>query len=465
MKSRRDLLKATLVGASALALPASARRAAPRREGGAPRRFLFLHRGNGLFPRVLVPPSFDAELQQAERRKQAFEVDLDGHELPGWMSALEPHKEHLTLLQGLSGKMCTVGHHSFCSSMGVYKANQRLSSIKWATVDFELAKLFPSPVGHVEFACFPESGGNPRGNLAGIEMGFSARGPQQPNYAFGSPKVALRELFQSVTEDEGERVGYELERRILEFASASESARAAELRGHERGKVQSYADAIDAIRERNQRVEAMADVLRHHVPRLEGRLAADDLTTLERQSAHTEVLLGALISGLTNVVAFTVDELGHSYTGLPGLEGALVNMHDVGHGKSVNGMEAELIREHARRHHMSLVDRIVRRLQAEPEGEGTMFDNTVLFYFPDGGESHHATGEEFPFLVLAGRNARLDLGRRYIRLPRYGEAGHKTLGNWYTTLLNAYGNPIEHYGDPDVGLDIEQRGPIERFLR
>ena len=96
-----------------------------------------------------------------------------------------------------------------------------------------------------------------------------------------------------------------------------------------------------------------------------------------------------------------------------------------------------------------------------------MFDRTMLFYFPENGETHHSHGTEFPFVVIAGDNAKLELGRRYIRLPNYGQPGHKTLGNWYTTLLNAYGNPVEHYGALDTGLDkfgIDQKGPIARFL-
>jgi hypothetical protein len=162
------------------------------RQGGiAPMRFIFMHKGNGLYPSFLVPPTFSDEEKAKENRKESFIADLDKHTLPDWMGPLEAHKDHLTLLQGLSGKMCTVGHHSWCSSLGVFKANERLSSIKWATVDFELAKLFPSPLEHIELACFPTGGGNPRGGLDTIAMGFSARGPQQPNYAFGSPKNAV----------------------------------------------------------------------------------------------------------------------------------------------------------------------------------------------------------------------------------------------------------------------------------
>ena len=465
MPSRRDFLKTGLFSAGAMALMHPSRLlAAPEKP---PMRFIFMHRGNGLWPRVMVPPSFDDTLKQKESRKEAYEVDLDGHELPDWMSPLIGHVNDLTILQGLSGKMCTTGHHSWCSSLGVYKANERVSSIKWATVDFELARLFPSPAEHIELACFPLGGGNARGSLDGIATGFSARGPQQPNYAFGSPRVALQELFKSVSTDKTAQTQYLLDRKVMEFVARNEGATASDLAGFEKAKIQGYADSVEAIRERNRKIDAMADRIRRHVPELDAKFMDGDVSTFERQEGHTEVLLGALISGLTNVVAFTVDELGHHYTGITGIEGTKVNMHDVGHGKTIAGVSAEEIRRRARTHHMTLMERIVTRLKSVPEGDGTMFDNTMVFYFPDGGETHHSHGTEYPFVVMAGDNCPIDLKRRYIRLPNYGQPEHKTLGNWYTTLLNACGNPIEHFGALDVGLNrfgIKQTGPIEQFL-
>ena len=465
MTTRRDFLKTGLFSASAMAMmnPANLFAAADK----APMRFIFMHRGNGLWPSVMVPPSFDKPLKEKERRKEAYEVDLDGHDLPKWMSPLAQHVDNLTILQGLSGKMCTVGHHSWCSSLGVFKANERISSIKWATVDFELANLFPSPVGHIELACFPLGGGNARGALDGIATGFSARGPQQPNYAYGSPRVALAELFKSVSTEKSARVQYQLDRKLLEFVAGNEGATARGLDGLEKSKITNYAESVESIRERNRKIDAMADRIRRHVPELDPKYLDAEVNTFDRQRGHTEVLLGALISGLTNVAAFTVDELGHAYTGIPGIEGQKVNMHDVGHGKTIGGLAAEEIRARCRHQHMTLVDRIVSRLKSVPEASGTMFDNTMIFYFPDGGETHHSHGTEFPFIVMAGDNAKLNLGRRYVRLPNYGQAGHKTLGNWYTTLLNAHGNPIEHYGSHDVGLNkfgIDQTGPIKQFL-
>ncbi|MEY4179651.1 MAG: hypothetical protein RLY70_3225 [Planctomycetota bacterium] len=435
--------------------------------GAAPRRFIFMHKGNGLFPHVLVPPTLDRQAAEKERQKQAFSVDLTRHELPEWMAPVAAHRSAMTILQGLSGKMCTTGHHTWQSSLGVYKANEALSSIKWATVDFELARMFPSPLEHIELACFPNGGGNARGNINGIEKGFSARGAQQPNYAFGSPRVALRELFKSVSSNESDRVQYELERRVLEFTAGSQARLAGPLTGAERAKVGNYVESIDAIRARNRKLDEMSDVIRRHLPQLDAKYLAEDLATTDRQRGLTEILLATLISGMTNVVAFTVDELGTPYTGVKGIEREVVNLHDVGHGKSVGALKADDVRAAIRTQHMTLIDTIITRLKGVPEADGNMFDNTVLCYFPDNGETHHSTGVEWPFLVFAGRNTKLNIAGRYIRLPHWGEPGHKTLGNWYTTLLNAYGNPLPHYGDLDLGLARvlpDQKGPIQEFL-
>ena len=466
MNTRRDFLKSALLTAGGLSATGTIPGLFANSAVGTPQRFIFLHRGNGLFPSVMPPPTLSDQDKAREQKKEPFEADLDKHELPGWMEPLHGHKENLTILQGLSGKMCTTGHHSWCSSLGVFKANERPSSIKWATVDFELAKLFPSPMEHVELACFPTGGGNARGSLDGIAMGFSARGPQQPNYAFGSPKGAMEELFKSVSDSKEDQAKYQLERKVLAFAAENQARQAKGLTGIEQRKLTNYSESINAIRQRNAKVDAMGDVLRRHVPKLDKKYLADELTTLDRQRAHVEVLLSALISGLTNVAAFTVDELGHPYTGLPGLEREKINMHDVGHNKSYGGVEAPEIRNRARRHHMTLMETLVSRLKNTPEvgGKGTMFDNTMIFYFPDGGETHHSHGWEYPFVILSGRNCQLDIAGRYIRLPYHNREGHKTLGNFYTTLLNAYGNPVEHYGAHDLSLKINQSGPIPQFL-
>jgi hypothetical protein len=54
-----------------------------------------------------------------------------------------------------------------------------------------------------------------------------------------------------------------------------------------------------------------------------------------------------------------------------------------------------------------------------------------------------------------------------LRYPKYGEKGCRTIGDWWTTLLNAYGNPIKYYGNEDLVLKqngCSHAGPLEELL-
>ncbi|MDF1810837.1 MAG: hypothetical protein P1V20_01430 [Verrucomicrobiales bacterium] len=79
-----------------------------------------------------------------------------------------------------------------------------------------------------------------------------------------------------------------------------------------------------------------------------------------------------------------------------------------------------------------------------------MLYNTVITYQAENGEAHHhCNGIEQPIVMLAAKNAKMNFIGNYVKLPGYGQPGHKTLGNWYTTHLNNHGNSIEHYSYPN----------------
>ena len=455
--TRRDFLKASLMGVGAVMTP---QLFAVPTIGKPPTRFIFMHMGNGLFPDMLALPTFSSEEKEMDTKKVPFEVDLGKHKLADWMQPLEEHKANLTILQGLSGRMCTASHASYQSSLGVFRGSASLNSIKRATIDFELANLFPSPFKHIELACFPFSR-----NPEGISMGYSARGAKEPNFAFGSPRIAMLEMFKAVSSDPKVQARNKVEQQLMSFLGKNTGSLMQGLTSSEQGKLKSYSEAFVAQTQQDRDVNAIADSIRKNMPKLDPKYLASGLNTVDRQYALTEVLLSALISGMTNVITFTLDQLDTNYGGL--VEGEEIKTHPLGHNQGLPGFTALELRKKINNNHVKLIDTIVKRLKSVPEGDGTMFDNTMLFYWPDSGETHHSIGLEYPMTILAGKNSKLNLGCKYIRLPYVGSPGCKTLGNWYTTLLNAYGNPIKHYGDFDLALiskNIDQSGPIKQFL-
>lgn len=462
MNDRRTFLKTSAAAAGALVLPSLSAHAAANITGQGPRRFVFIRKSNGLRPHEVALPTFSEDEKKMESKKEAFEVDLDKHELPNWLKPVAKHKANMSILQGLSCKMSENGHFSYSSIMGAYKSGRNsLSGIKRATIDFELAKLFPSPFEHVELSIT----GSYSSFRKGIVSGYSAPAPHQRNYCYADPQTAYNDLFKAVINP----TAIDSDSSMLKFLQTEENFKASKLAGYEKLKLSNHITSIESIRARNKKLEAMSDSIAKYLPTIDPVHVngGADASTPEKQKAMTDILISALVTGLTNVVTYTIDELSTPIKGLKGNESDLISIHAIGHNSSFSGVSADKIRENIRIGHMDQVDTIVERLKATPEGKGNMFDNTVIMYFPEGGETHHGHGTESPVVILAGDNCKLDMTGRYIRLPYHGNEGHKTIGNWYTTLLNAYGNPIKHYGDFDLEMarkKLDQVGSIKQLI-
>lgn len=456
MTTRRDFLKFSSLGAGALCMPFGLFAEPPL--GKLPKRFIFIRKSSGIRPAEIALPDFSDKDKAIDEKKEPLEVDLDKHELPKWLRGLDAHKEHMTILQGLSAKMSENVHWSFSSVMGCFKSNRNtLSAIKRTTIDFELAKLFPSPFGHVELSF--------AGGRTGIVDGYSAPAPQTRNYCYADPDTARSELFKSVLNPEAVNSDNDM----LSFLQSKEGLKTSVVRGNERDRQEKHVQSIEAIRERNEKLIKLSGSLAKHLPELSPVHAngGPNASTPEKQAAMTDVLIAALKADLTNVVTYTIDDLGTPVTGLPGNETDRVGIHPLGHDEAFGGVPAWKTREQIRISHVNQITTIIEKLKQVPEGKGTMFDNTMIMYFPENGETHHGVGSEAPFLIMSGSGCNLDMAGRYVRLPYLGNEGHKTLGNLYTTLLNAHGNPIKHYGDLDLEMSrkkFDQLGSIKQFM-
>ena len=466
MINRRELLKRTALGTTGLALTPSFNHlmaAKSERPASQPHRFIFIRKSNGNLPTQFGLPSFSSEEEKKHKEKEAFEVDLSKHELPDWLQGLDAHKADMTILHGISMCVSGGGHYSYSGCMGAFKAGRNvLSNIKRATIDFELAKLFPSPFGHVEMSLAVPHGREVR---TGIVSGYSAPAPQQRNYCYADPMTAYNELFKSVT-DPGAVAS---DNALLDYLHEKEARLLSGLNGGEHLKINNQVNSLKSIRDRNTKVITLGERINKFLPKLDPVHAGggQNATLPQKQAAFTDVIVAALAAGLTNVVTYTIDDLGTKIASLPENK-EKTNIHAIGHASGDPGGRAAYMRNVIKTHHMKQVHTLVTKLKSIPEGNGTLFDNTTIIYMPETGAGHHGPDNEAPMVLLSGKNSKLDLASRYIRLPFHGTEGHKTLSNWYTTLLNAYGNPIDHYGDLDLEMQrkgLQQTGAIDRFLR
>ena len=288
--NRRELLKKTAMGTAGLAISPSFDHlmASPTEaSAGGPHRFVFIRKSNGNLPQQFGLPSFSSKDLKRHNEKQAFELDLSKHELPEWLNGLADHKENMTILHGISMTVSGGGHYSYSGCMGAYKAGRDiLSNIKWATVDFELAKLFPSPFGHVEMSLAVPHG---RDHRTGIVSGYSAPAAKQRNYCYADPMTAHNELFKSVTNtDEAAS-----DNALLDYLYEKENRKLKKLDGDERLKISNQVESLQSIRDRKTKVNSLTDKIKQYLPEIDLVHAngGEDATLPEKQAAFTDVIV------------------------------------------------------------------------------------------------------------------------------------------------------------------------------
>jgi hypothetical protein len=177
---------------------------------------------------------------------------------------------------------------------------------------------------------------------------------------------------------------------------------------------------------------------------------------LARFESLFETGLNALVCGLTNVLYVQP---------VPGR----ANWHFLRNEDDKHNTEHSLINGDAKAsQHLVNIDQwvagrvtdIADRLASVPEGDGTALDRTLILWLDDSGGSHH-TGDYQKELPQSGKGVdahralllgnpvgyfeKTGLWKRYPRRTQ-------SMGDLYTTVLNALGVPAEHFGDQSVSV-------------
>jgi hypothetical protein len=123
-----------------------------------------------------------------------------------------------------------------------------------------------------------------------------------------------------------------------------------------------------------------------------------------------------------------------------------------------------------RKFHAQRVADLAKRLDAIPEGNGTMLDNTLIVWMSDSGEAHHGFCGEWPMVLVGNLGGRLKTAGRFLQYPAYQQhadqiPGHRTIANFYLALLHAMGDKREQFGERDLNLKgADQSGPLTEIL-
>ncbi|MGZ0174042.1 MAG: DUF1552 domain-containing protein [Planctomycetales bacterium] len=444
---RRTMLKGVTLGAGAVALSPFLRHLEAAERQQVPRRFVFVVKSSGLQGDYLNPDGLQ------HRGDKLVDEPLNGRKLADSMKSLEPFKDKLTIVQGLSGKMTLSGHSAFYGALGGYKASANTPPL-YATIDGHLSEKLPSVFNHVGFKMGEGSQGVTFPSISAKGKGLQL--PFQQN-----PMAAFENLFGSILEGGDLKKKYTRTGNVLDAMSADIKKLQKNLPAAEQEKLGHYLNGFEALRDRRVKLISMQKVLKKNAPDLDDKYTSRFKT--HHLEAHFDMASAALISGLTNVVTVHADGLDSVYSGI----GIGNNVHAIGHGAGYATLSAQDCRNAIRTFHIDLIATMAARLKAVPEGDGTMLDNTIIVYSSDNAARHHSIGLDWPMVVLGNMGGKLNSNGRYLAYPQYGRPGHKhTICNWFTTLCHLAGVPQDLFGQPDMALGKanDQSGPLSELL-
>lgn len=445
--NRRNWLRGITLGAGATAFRPFLHHLEAAEQGQLPKRFVFVLKSSGLQGEYLNPTGLN------HGGDQLVDESLDGRQLPATLTALEPLKDKLTIIQGLSGKMTRLGHSAHYGALGGYKASPHAPPL-YATIDGHLSESFPAVFNHVGFKMG-------EGNQGVTFPSISAKGKGQQLPFQQNPMAAFENLFGSILEDGDLKKKYTRTGNVLDAMSEDIRQLQKVLPVSEKEKLGHYLNGFESLRDRRVKLVSMQAMLKGNAPDLSDKYTSRYKT--HHLEAHFDMAAASLICGLTNVITVHADGLDSVYSGI----GIGNNVHAIGHGAGYATLSAQDCRNAIREFHVDLIADLAKKLDGVPEGDGTMLDNTLIVYTSDNAAKHHSVGSDWPMLVLGNMGGALKSQGRYLAYPSYGRANHRhTICNWFTTLCHLAGIPQDFFGQPDMALGKveDQAGPLSELL-
>ena len=467
MNSRRQFLRNSGVTAGGLLIsPILSQIRAQAAGTKLPPRFVFLVEGNGLEPPHVTPIGYKRPNVHVGKPKvpnmqgvtEMVDESLVGKELPESLHPIKAWQDRLTVVNGLSGRIAGGGHSNDFGALGAYNCGSGVGSSgtpAGETIDVALGKK----LGGI----FPHFGiGISDRKEHDIIYNCSAWGKGQPTPTICQPMTAYGALFGSVAGGNS-KAEFNAKTNLLDFLREDVKRLQGQVAGSELEKLEAHLKGYEDMRTRQSRLGQMEGTLTKNAPEVTDKFKSE--VESDRLDAQFDIAAAALIGGLTNSLTIA-SGVGNPYfsvkfTGL----GIDIGKHSIGHGGSFKDWSADELKVKIRKFHFQLIADLMKKLEAVPEGNGTMLDNTVIVYLSDAAEAHHSRCGQWPFVLIPGKNTGLK-GGHYIDFPHYMQEGHREIGNLYTTLLHAAGDKRAYFGIHDAMLKGKSRGdgPLEALL-
>ena len=407
MINRRKMLQG--MAAAAVAAPLLPSHAQAASSKGKLKRIIFFMQNQGFDPKTCIPEGMKASGSLAKAK------------LPEPIEALEPYKERLHIINGLHGVHTSPSHSAFFGALGGYRGSDGVPPSA-PTIDYELSKVLPETLlPHLCIGMDSIENMKAKPTVANL----SASGAGQPIFMHSNPNHLYQMLYGGISQGEI-RKQHEARSSMFNRIEQLAAAKGGNLPGTDKQRYGQYVQSFGEINGLRDRLGKVSSHLRRFAPEVDERYSKPEFET-DWHDVLLDLGISALKSGITSVLTIGSGR-GEIFGAWKGL-GVEQQGHNLGHMKQPDNPIWIKIRQYNSR----MLVKLMQELEKVPEGSGTMMDNTLIVYTSNNADSQHASGKNWPVMLLGNCDGAFKTGR-FTQLD-----GKRPINALYTSILRASG--------------------------
>jgi hypothetical protein len=373
-----------------------------------------------------------------------------GYELTPTLRALAPFREHVLVLSGLeciptAGR--PGGAHAKASTRFLTDVSPPTSET-WLDAGISMDQILAQETGKVTQVPSLELAIESGETSGACDTGFACpytntiswKSPNTPLPTQNNPRAIFERLFGDTTSTDpmARLARLRRQRSVLDSVRDEVAHLQGALPPDDRTKLTEYLDAVRDVEQRIQIAEAQSDrelPLVDHPPGIPP-------TWEDHVNLMLDLEVLAFQCDLTRVITLM---LGHEHSGMTYPQ---IGVPDAHHPISHHQQEPEKVAKVAKinAYHMRMFAKLLGKLQATPDGDGTLLDHVTMMYGAGIADSNSHAPIDIP-MILAGGGAGTLKGGRHVRLT------NMPLANLHLTLLEQFGIHRDSIGDSTGRID------------
>lgn len=394
---RRDFLNAMGLSAGSLFLPSRA-----HATEGPPKRLLVLYSAQGCAPqRWICNPFGLADTVSWNRDWTNWGI----REFSDSLKPLFPFAQHCTAIGGLGLVSCAADgngfHHERMKAHGPSGANALwLDGLPYTggeTIDQKIASHICRPDQYRSIEC--SVGG---GLEYEDESTAMYQAPGQPLVPIDDPRVLWERLFGYLSD--GGDGSLTQQGSILDAVSSRYADLAEQLSQTDKVRLEQHRDLIRDLETRLVGISTASCSNPPTEPTSHGNYEEDF-------ESHLQLISAAFSCDLTRVASIQMGQLSPVQIGRPNGD-----MHDRYAHAIYYDQDAENAMADYMAYHAAQMARMIEVLDSVPEGDGSVFDNTIIVWLSELADSWHGM-DNYPVVMAGGRHTKLARGR-YLSCPK-----------------------------------------------